>query len=409
MSSVKILLLLFCTFTFIKSDGYTDFLIEIYGLTNVDLYGIDSFIDQCVEIPEKYKDKNSIEIPKWGDRWRTEFLDGKNNLEFYGGKLYFSPTEYLYNLETHCVTEVTGPMVVFGEYESIFEYKEKSTLFHYSSDSEEKILNVSTHNVGLILSDELFFDKFIEENIKPGMSDLEKLEIIASAAKDIKIDVSGNTMSNNTIPEAILCGWMRGREIHLIIERLCQKVGLKYHTRYGAKDGGFGITSKHLNTAVEIGGEIYVVEAGYLSNPPRRWLVTKSEAGYTYTHTDKEAFLDLYDGFDVNVVVPSKIKDYTVTSIGVGCFGYAAEASGILYESIKLPDTLEEIGPDAFKGLESLKEINIPKNVKEIGGDAFAGCKNLKKIDVDPQNEYFEIKGGALVSKESGAIIAQIM
>ena len=44
---------------------------------------------------------------------------------------------------------------------------------------------------------------------------------------------------------------------------------------------------------------------------------------------------------------------------------------------IHLPDTLTEIGKQAFFHAEHLKEIFIPRAVGKIGPNAFEGCKRL--------------------------------
>jgi hypothetical protein len=95
------------------------------------------------------------------------------------------------------------------------------------------------------------------------------------------------------------------------------------------------------------------------------------------------------------VVLPSTLK-----SIGSYAFGRTN------IEYIDIPDSVEEIGNNAFDHCEYLKEIRIPKgvtiikcslfcfcynlckvilhnNVTEIGKLAFAFCNSLKKIEVD--------------------------
>ncbi len=49
-------------------------------------------------------------------------------------------------------------------------------------------------------------------------------------------------------------------------------------------------------------------------------------------------------------------------------------------ESIKLPSSIAEIGPDAFNGCESLKTIEVPSSVKMIKAGAFKNCTSLESI-----------------------------
>ncbi|MBQ3043137.1 MAG: leucine-rich repeat domain-containing protein [Alistipes sp.] len=45
-----------------------------------------------------------------------------------------------------------------------------------------------------------------------------------------------------------------------------------------------------------------------------------------------------------------------------------------------IPNSVTEIGPDAFSGCENLKSITIPENVTTLGTRAFSGCHNLKEV-----------------------------
>ena len=49
---------------------------------------------------------------------------------------------------------------------------------------------------------------------------------------------------------------------------------------------------------------------------------------------------------------------------------------------VVIPDSVKEIGEDAFRGCESLKEITIPDSVTEIGECAFFCCKSLEEITI---------------------------
>lgn len=55
-------------------------------------------------------------------------------------------------------------------------------------------------------------------------------------------------------------------------------------------------------------------------------------------------------------------------------------------KTINLPEGLELVGPNAFKGSRSLESVVIPSSVKIISTSAFEGCTNLKEVYNIPEN-----------------------
>jgi len=98
--------------------------------------------------------------------------------------------------------------------------------------------------------------------------------------------------------------------------------------------------------------------------------LTYKKSGYTITITgcNKSA---------ANVVIPSKIKGRTVTSIDDDAF---RGCSGLT--SITIPDSVASIGDYAFNGCSSLTSITISDSVTSIGDGAFSGCSSLKSITI---------------------------
>ena len=67
----------------------------------------------------------------------------------------------------------------------------------------------------------------------------------------------------------------------------------------------------------------------------------------------------------------------TVTEIGQNAFWDCSEMT-----SITIPDSVTTIGAQAFYNCSSLKEITIPQSVTSIGADAFLYCGNLTAINI---------------------------
>ena len=64
--------------------------------------------------------------------------------------------------------------------------------------------------------------------------------------------------------------------------------------------------------------------------------------------------------------------------------------------SVKIPDSVTEIGYHAFSDCSSIEEIKIPDTVTKIGDCAFSGCDSLREINVSPGNRVFHDEDGVL-------------
>lgn len=77
----------------------------------------------------------------------------------------------------------------------------------------------------------------------------------------------------------------------------------------------------------------------------------------------------------------------TVTEIGQNAFYYCNKMT-----SINIPDSVTTIGAGAFESCSSLTEITIPQSVTSIGSDAFVYCGKLMAINI--KGEEGRISGG---------------
>ncbi|MDE7097911.1 MAG: leucine-rich repeat protein [Ruminococcus sp.] len=102
----------------------------------------------------------------------------------------------------------------------------------------------------------------------------------------------------------------------------------------------------------------------------------------TFSVYEKELLLISYSGTDSHIEVPEKIDGYTVTEIG----NYAFRDNTQL-KSIKLPDTINDIGISAFQNT-GLVSFDVPENVTSIHTNTFADCINLEKINLSDNVSY---------------------
>ena len=77
---------------------------------------------------------------------------------------------------------------------------------------------------------------------------------------------------------------------------------------------------------------------------------------------------------------------YTVTIIDSYAFAYCTGLTGALV----LPNTIKEIGDDAFDKCGFTGVITIPASVEDIGYTPFYGCEGIDGFVVDPANEDYD-------------------
>ena len=97
---------------------------------------------------------------------------------------------------------------------------------------------------------------------------------------------------------------------------------------------------------------------------------------YTYTiENDEVTITGCNDLESDDIVIPSTIKGYPVTSIGDRAFEFCNHLT-----NITIPDSVTTIGSYAFSECGSLNNVTIPNSVTSIGDRAFSWCISLTSI-----------------------------
>ena len=86
-----------------------------------------------------------------------------------------------------------------------------------------------------------------------------------------------------------------------------------------------------------------------------------------------------------------------ITRIGRNAFYHAP------IHSLILPDTLQEIGLDAFRNIK-ITELHIPRDIISIDG-AFNACESLVNFTIDESNKNFSIDNNIVYSSDYSRII----
>ena len=81
------------------------------------------------------------------------------------------------------------------------------------------------------------------------------------------------------------------------------------------------------------------------------------------------------DKLPKNLVIPAKIGDEVITSIGESAF---RDCTGLT--SVSFPASLTSIGKNAFRDCSGLTSVSFPTSLTSIGGSAFAWCSGLTSV-----------------------------
>lgn len=97
-----------------------------------------------------------------------------------------------------------------------------------------------------------------------------------------------------------------------------------------------------------------------------------------------EGSLDMYEGTDTDIMIPSEVDGVKITAVGNAFTG-----SGIT--SVVIPDSVNTIYYNAFSDCNELKSITVGEGVTSLP-DSFDGCEKLSYIRIPPS--VTEIENG---------------
>ena len=366
--------------------------VNLQATTEINLYILSNTYSSVLQLPSDRK--KLYQIPGTGNTYK---VSGSSVAVSSAGTVYPKNTTWYWYGGIGYSTPVSGktPTSVTTSFNT-----GKSTVTVTASDKTVttyvfNVLDYATEYADNVLKE------FASKNITNTMTNYEKFKTITSFPAQYPYNGSYSGYVSMIIMKGGDC-WGSA----YCILKLCDLVGIKAHLRYGANEPGSG--TGHRNVAALIDGKVYIGEAGYgYSFAPRPYHVSEENTGF-YLKTNsvtKTASLVQYDGFEENIVVPSKIDDYTINELGKNAFYFGEAYSGVSVKSVNLPDTIEIIGNWTFASLKSISAIKIPKNVKSVGIGAFSNLVNVKEISVDSSNKYLYSDSGVLYTYDKTKLI----
>ena len=100
----------------------------------------------------------------------------------------------------------------------------------------------------------------------------------------------------------------------------------------------------------------------------------------------------------------SSLKEADFSDCTISTIGYESFSGCTSLTSVKLHETLSEIGERSFEGT-AIKTIEFGKNVNSIGKDAFLNNMALESISVVEKNKEFSTVDGVLYNKDGNSLI----
>lgn len=354
--------------------------------TEIDLYALPSTYESKLSIPANYPKSFQLTV-KNASSVTYSVISGES-AEVSKTGLVSPKITVWYEYDGYSST---------GKYEGYkgthTTIEEGDTVIKVTADGKTFNVNVHVHNyVYTYVDNEM--QKYINENISPSMSAMEKLEAIARYPASFDY----NYRYSSAVSMVVMGGGDCWASTDAII-KMCKMLGIDAWSRNGNKDSGAG--SGHMNAMAYLDGKYYELEAGFAGTAPRYYYVKERNSLFDCIYRSSGAFVYQYSGKEIPSVfeIPDTINGYTVIGIEEGAF------KSKKFEKVILPDSLKSIGDFAFSACTQLKEINIPANVEEIGEGIFAQCNSLAKLNLSSSNPYYKKVNGVIYDKSMKRLV----
>ena len=120
---------------------------------------------------------------------------------------------------------------------------------------------------------------------------------------------------------------------------------------------------------------------------------------YTYTLDDaNRATITGYSGNATALYIPGEIDGHEVVAIGDRAFENRTDL-----RTVMIPDSLEKIEFEAFRGCDKLENIKLSENLTIVGYGVFGDCKSISKIEIPKSLKKFDGTWGRGTNLSYGA------
>ena len=120
---------------------------------------------------------------------------------------------------------------------------------------------------------------------------------------------------------------------------------------------------------------------------------------YTYTLDDaNRATITGYSGNATALYIPGEIDGHEVVAIGDRAFENRTDL-----RTVMIPDSVEKIEFEAFRGCDKLENIKLSENLTIVGYGVFGDCKSISKIEMPKSLKKFDGTWGRGTNLSYGA------
>ena len=120
---------------------------------------------------------------------------------------------------------------------------------------------------------------------------------------------------------------------------------------------------------------------------------------YTYTLDDaNRATITGYSGNATALYIPGEIDGHEVVAIGDRAFENRTDL-----RTVMIPDSVEKIEFEAFRGCDKLENIKLSENLTIVGYGVFGDCKSISKIEIPKSLKKFDGTWGSGTNLSYGA------
>ena len=394
-SNIKLFLLLFLQVNILINSKSQDEDIKLKSTEPIDLYTLNSFYNDYLEIPQDEVHQQLYQIDE-GDQGKYTVKGFSIRVNEFGTVTPKNTTTYYYINGT--ISDKFIPGLEINKTDITFSTGTSVVVCEVGDRTFN--LTFVVHDYAKVYTEETL-RKYVDENIKDQGTQLEQYSNITDYISQFPY----NSEIESYITLIILKkgnSWAHSSAIDF----MAKYAGIKSHIRVSENDNDTEVILRSVVALID--NEFYVAKILYNESLEHNYTIYTIPQGYSYRKSEDDEnniIIYQYDGYEEEINIPSKLDDLNVIGLDKKCFANGVKFSDTKITKIIIPESIISIGNGTFSDLYGLEEITIPKSVKSIGYNVFEGCNYLTKINVDSDNPNYCSDEGILYNKNKTILV----